>query len=136
MNKKEKEGLKRLNELEVLKEVKENYKEGRIAVSERINKVFNAVLRDTTEEEKKIIEDYEKRSGNKVYHAIKSYTEFGEILDLIIVSKYEEEWEYEFDEENGNYYVMSMAMNLTHEDFSEMGTIVVRKAMGGLERIG
>lgn len=54
MNKKEKEGLKRLNELEVLKEVKENYKEGKITVSERLNKVFNAVLRDTNEEEKKL----------------------------------------------------------------------------------
>ena len=136
MNNKEKEGLKRLNKLEVLDEVKENYKEGRIAVSERLNKIFNAVLRDTTEEEKKIIEDYEKRSGNKVYHAIKTYTEFGEILDLLIVSNYEEDWEYEFDEEDENYYVMSMAMNLTNEDFSEMGSIVVRKAMGGLERIG
>lgn len=134
----EKEAVRRLSLLGVMKEVKEAFKEGKIYYSERFNKQFPATLYylDENEKYKKMVEEFEKKTGYVVYHVIKTSTTFGEILDLIFVSKYKEDWEYEFEENNGKFIVMSMANNLSDENMSDMGSIVVREAMGGLERIG
>ena len=134
----EKEAVRRLSILGVMKEVKEAFKEGKIYYSERFNKQFPATLYylDENKEYKKMVEEFEKKTGYVVYHVIKTSTTFGEILDFIFVSKYKEDWEYEFEENNGNFIVMSMANNLSDENMSDMGSIVVRETMGGLERIG
>lgn len=55
---------------------------------------------------------------------------------MLYVSNYEEEWEYEIENYDGKYLVFSNAHNLTDEFMSDMGTIAVRPAMGGLERVG
>ncbi|MCR5509282.1 MAG: hypothetical protein K6F34_11435 [Lachnospiraceae bacterium] len=70
-----------------------------------------------------------------VYHVIHSYTEFGELLNLLFVSKYDEEWE--MDEENIKKGLhLCYVINLTHPEWSEMGTISIKKTVGGgLERV-
>ena len=84
------------------------------------------------------IQKLEEENGIVVYHAIHSYTAFGEVLDLLYVSKYSEEWEYdrqglmEKDPEYG-HFVMSLCWNLSMED-TEFGEIGIREAGGGLIR--
>ena len=76
---------------------------------------------------------FESEYNGLVYHVIHSYTEFGELLNLLYVSDYEDEWEMENDDiEDG--YVFSYVVNLDNPMFSEFGTIGVREAAGGLIR--
>ncbi len=55
---------------------------------------------------------------------------------MLFISKYEEDWEYDYEKMDDFYRVMSMATNLSDEMLSDMGSILVRPSMGGLERIG
>lgn len=132
-----KEAIKRLNKLGLMKEVIDAFKEGKIYYSERQNSQFPATLFYLENEPKyvEMVKKFEEENGYKVYHVIKTSTNFGEILDFLFVSTYEEDWEYEIEEYNGTFYVMSMANNLTDDSCSDMGTITVRPVMGGLERI-
>ena len=133
-----KEAIKRLEKLRLKDEVKNMFtNEDKIYLSERQNKLFPATLFYLDERYKKMVEDFEKENGHKVYHCILTRTTFGTILDMLFVSKYEDDWEYEFEEyEDGSFRLMSMANNLDDESMSDMGSIIVRPVMGGLERIG
>lgn len=133
------EAIKRMKKLELMDDVISLFsKEDRLYYSERQNKQFPATLYwlDNNEEYTKLVKEFEKKTGYVVYHCILTRTSFGTILDMLFVSKYEEEWEYELEEVNGKYYAMSNARNLTDENLSDMGTIVIRPVMGGIERIG
>lgn len=140
MDKIKEEAKRRLKYLGVMEEVNSLFsKEDRIYYSERQNKMFPAVLYwlDNRPEYVKMVKEFEKRTGHKVYHCILTRTSFGLILDMLFVSKYEEDWEYEFEEyPDGSFRVMSMANNLDDDGLSDMGSIIVRPVMGGLERIG
>lgn len=103
-----------------------------------MNSQFPATLfyLDNKKEYEQMKKDFEERTGHLVYHAILTRTFFGLILDFLFVSKYKDDWEYELEENNGNFYVMSMANNLSDENMSDMGSIIVRPIIGGIERIG
>ena len=45
------------------------------------------------EEMTSAIDEFEGRCQAKVYHAIRSYTEFGQMWAFLYVSRHEEEWE-------------------------------------------
>ena len=68
-----------------------------------------------------------------VYHIIKSYTEFGTLLNIFYVSQYIEEWEYDIGNIPENRQ-LCYVKNLDIEHFSEFGYICFRKSIGGLIR--
>lgn len=76
-----------------------------------------------------------------VYHVIESPTSFGRILNILFVSKYREDWDFELQMENMKgtnlkvYYPMVYARNITDDMLSDMGTIGVLNINGNLVRI-
>ena len=76
-----------------------------------------------------------------VYHVIESPTSFGRILNILFVSKYREDWDYELQMENMKgtnlkvYYPMVYARNITDDMLSDLGTIGVLNINGNLVRI-
>lgn len=130
--------IKRLKEMKLLGSVTSLFsKEDRLYYSERINKQYSAVLNilDENEELYKKVKEFEERTGHLVYHCILTQTTFGTILDMLFISIYEEDWKYDYEKMGDFYSVMSMATNLSDEMLSDMGSILVRPSMGGLERI-
>ena len=65
----------------------------------------------------KIIEEFEKEHNAIVYHAIHIFTEFGELLNLLYVSSYDEEYEQDKQDLKENY-AFSYVVNLNDEMFS------------------
>ena len=76
-----------------------------------------------------------------MYHVIESPTSFGRILNILFVSKYREDWDYELQMENMKgtnlkvYYPMVYARNITDDMLSDLGTIGVLNINGNLVRI-
>lgn len=83
----------------------------------------------------KMVKEFEEKNNALVYHVIHSYTELGELLDLLYVSDNEEEWEYDL-EDLENWCALSYCINLTDDMCSEYGTIAIKPAAGGLIRVG
>ena len=81
----------------------------------------------------KIIEEFEKEHNAIVYHAIHIFTEFGELLNLLYVSSYDEEYEQDKQDLKENY-AFSYVVNLNDEMFSEFGSIVYKVKSGGFIR--
>lgn len=82
-----------------------------------------------------LVKEFEETYDSLAYHVIHSYAEFGELLNILYVSNYPEEWGYDnADLQDG--YVMSYVINLDFPEFSEFGTISVLESGGGLLRIG
>lgn len=80
------------------------------------------------------VKAFEQKYGGLVYHAVHSYTEFGELLHLLYVSQYEEEWEMErLDIEDRAPIVYGV--NLSDPTLSEFGSIRVQERAGGLIQV-
>lgn len=132
------EALRRMNKVNLTKDVINLFsKEDKLYYSERQSGLMPAVLYwlDNNEDYVKMVKDFEERTGYLVYHVIKTHTSFGVILDFLFVSTYDDDWEYEIEDAGEYTRVMSMANNLTDEHMSDMGSILVKPKMGGLERI-
>lgn len=124
------EAIKRMRKLGLFSQVIKEFKEEDILhLSES-----GGYLYWLDEKQKKIVEDFEKESGNIVYHVVRSFTNMGEMLSLLIVSKYEEDWEMDW-ENIPDGYVFSYVVNLDEPMFSEYGTITVQNRIGGLVRL-
>lgn len=137
-DKQKKEAIRRMKKLGLMDDVISLFsKEDRLYYSERQNKQYPAVLYwlDNDPEYEQMVKDFEEVTGYLVYHVILTRTGFGKILDFLFVSTYEDDWEYEIERCQDGFYVTSQANNLTDESLSDMGSIVVRPAIGGLERI-
>ena len=137
-NKMKTEAIRRLKKLNVINDVVSLFEnEDRLYYSKRQNSQFPAVLYflENKDEYVQMVKDFEKETGYLVYHVIETRTSFGKILDFLFVSKYEEDWEYELEEGNGRFIAISMANNLSDPNCSDMGSIYVRPAIGGIERI-
>lgn len=85
------------------------------------------------DKEKQIVNEFEKKHNAVVYHIIKSYTEFGVLLNMFYVSQYIEEWEYDIGNIPENRQ-LCYVKNLDVESFSEFGYICLKKSIGGLIR--
>lgn len=80
-----------------------------------------------------LIKNFEKENNAIVYHAIHCYTEFGELLNLLYVSKYKSEWKTDkMDLIEGISLVY--CYNLDDEWCSEFGSISIAGKSGGLIR--
>ena len=80
------------------------------------------------------VKEFETEYNALVYHVIHTYTQFGELYNLLYVSDHEDEWGMDQEDIRGNY-VMCYVWNKDDDWCSEFGTIVVRQKFGGLVRI-
>ncbi len=87
------------------------------------------------DEQKKRVEEFEKKYDALVYHVIRSFTEFGELESYMYVSDEEEEWEMD-NEDIKDGLVFAYVNNLDDPMCSEFGTIGVKlTAAAGLARV-
>lgn len=99
---------------------------------------FHGILYWLDEDEEKIVKDFEKEHEDyKVYHCIKSYTQFGEMLALLYVNGKEEYFEEDkqmFDEDIKDGYCFAYVHNIEDEFCSEFGSIGIQSMFGGIKR--
>lgn len=124
-----KEAVKRMKNLNIHPNaIRELEKENKINVSTFMGALFWA-----TEEQQKIIKEFESRHNAVVYHCIDTYSNFGHLLNMLFVSEYEEEWEMDNDDiVHGQ--VIAMVENLDDPFCSDMGSIGIKSVAGGLIR--
>ena len=134
------EGLKRLK---ILKEhhnllnnvVKDFEKENIRYYTEDFNGMLCWLIKNNNcDDFVNIVEKVEKEKNVLVYHATHSFTEFGELLNLFVVSKYKEEWDFE-KEDLKQGIAFCYVVNLDEELFSEFGSIGFKGKFGGITRI-
>ena len=81
------EGVKRMEILKMMPQpIKEFKEEGKLNLSEH-----GGLLYWLNEEQEQMVRDWEEAHGNVVYHVIHDYTNIGELLTFLYVSKYTEE---------------------------------------------
>lgn len=80
-----------------------------------------------------LVKDFEIKHKALVYHAIHNYTEFGELLTLLYVSDYKNEWEADWDDLHEGHAV-AYVINLDDETCSEFGGVGIKPQFGGLVR--
>ena len=80
-----------------------------------------------------LVADWEEESGGIVYAAILSNMVFGRCLALLYVSAEDEEWELDREDLEGRVPLAYVA-NLDAPDCSELGSIGIAPANGGLVR--
>lgn len=124
------EAIKRMKNLGIMPRIIEEFRR-----SNKLNKSeICGILYWLSDEEKKIVEDFESKQNALVYHVIKTNTRDGIMDACLYVSAYPEEWEYDREDiEEGiiNAYVYNEDTPI----FSEIGSIGVMPANGGLVRI-
>ena len=81
------------------------------------------------------INEIEKKYNCSVYAVTHEFTEFGECYDFLIVTDYEEEWDYLLDSYGNNHYAFAYVWNKDDEWCSEFGTIGLKSFGGGIKRI-
>ena len=123
------EAAARMKDLRILDNVIREFENGTLNCSEHIGILF--WLNDG---QKEIVEKFEKRTGHMVYHVIRSFTEIGEMLTLLFVSKYKEDWESERVLLNEEGYAYAYVENVDFPECSEMGEVVIKPSFGGLRR--
>lgn len=123
------EAVKRMKILKMMEQpIKEFKEEGVLNLSEA-----GGLLYWLDDKQKKIVADFEEEFGGLVYHVIRSMTNFGEMLSLMYVSKYTEEWELDIEDLKEGMCV-AYVVNVTMPDCSEAGTIGVQPSIGGVRR--
>ncbi len=108
--------------------VKEFDKENIVNMSEH-----GGMLYWLNDEQKDLISEFEQKYNSIVYHAIHTYTEFGELISLLYVFKYEEEWQQDRDDIVEGYPLVYV-INLEDDMCSEFGSIGIKQQFGGLVR--
>lgn len=87
-----------------------------------------------TDEQQKRVDEFEKQSGNLVYHVIENYyDEFGWMLTCLYVSPYMDEWERDRKELVAGA-PFAYVVNLSDEICSEYGYVGIEPCCGGLRR--
>lgn len=125
------EAIQRMQMLKMMPEaIKAFSDQGTVMVSERPL----GVLYELDDSVKKIVSDFEKKYRSLVYAVIHTFTEFGELYDLLYVCDVEEEWELD-REDLKEFYAISGCYNMT-DNFLEIGSIQVEPVFGGLIRVG
>lgn len=83
----------------------------------------------------KKIREFEEETGSLVYAVTHEYTQFGELYDFLIISKYDEEWEDTL-EEIQDKIAFAYVWNVDDDYCSEFGSIAVKSFGGGIARVG
>lgn len=109
-----------------------------IMALEQHNQVYismeNGVFPIKNDELNKEIKKFEQKYNTYVYHCIYTECEFGILYNLLYVSKYADEWQFELtDIQNG--FPTARVINVTDPNLSESGAITVMPLYGGLRRV-
>ena len=129
------EGVKRLRMLNhgMFSQTVRAFKDGVVMVSSRIG--FNdSEIEYPTSRINAAIAQFEKETGNLVYHALYNRTIFGEIISLLYVSADESEWAAEkslLERKEPNVFLV----NLNNPFGNEYNKVAIRKAKKGVYRI-
>lgn len=103
--------------------------EGKLNLSEQTGALYWL-----SDEQLELVRRWESETGNLAYHVIHCYTEFGELLNLLYVAKYAEEWDLDrSDLDAGSAFCY--VMNLDDGFCSEFGSIGIQPMIGGVRRI-
>lgn len=121
------EAISRLKNLDLNENVVNDFKNGKLLMSNEIGIVTNP------DEDIKDGLDYLKSLKLTPYHVLKTSTTFGIIYSFLFVSEQEDEWEYERATKD---YVSAYCLNKTNPLFSEFGDIFFIKMNDGLIRKG
>jgi len=122
------EALKRLKKLNASRHVIRSFNNGVLYSSE-----FCGMLYPLDEEQKRMVEAFEKKHHALVYHIIRQHTIFGEMLCFLYVSDNQEEWK-EDEDEIACGQTCAYVINLTVPDCSELGSIGIEPNIGGIVR--
>lgn len=124
------EALLRMKNLKLHENVINEFKEtGKINLSEN-----GGILYWLNDEENNMVRQWEKETGNLVYHVIKNNMEFGLCYSFLYVSSYTDEWLND-DEDLKEGYPIVYVKNVTDNTCSEYGSIGIRSNIGGLVRV-
>ena len=83
-------------------------------------------------EEKQMVEEYEKKWNVLVYHVIKTYTvEMGAIYDLLYIPSEKEDWQGILKRLKQDNILLSHTVS----QFSESGDIAIQSKNGGVIRL-
>ena len=124
------EALLRMKNLKLHENVINEFKEtGKINLSEN-----GGILYWLNDEENNMVRQWEKETGNLVYHVIKNNMEFGLCYSFLYVSPYTDEWLND-DEDLKEGYPIVYVKNVTDNTCSEYGSIGIRSNIGGLVRV-
>ena len=124
-----KECLNRLKLSGLCQEVIADFQKGELYKTERLG-----ILYYLNDREKAVVKDFEEKHNAVVYHTLHTTTEFGELLAILYVGQYQEEWEMD-REDIGEGYALAYVYNYDVPYFSEIGSIGVRERFGGLVRV-
>ena len=127
-NQQKEEAVSRLKSLKVMPQIiKEFESESTVYSSE------SGYLYCLSKEQEEDVKAFEEEHGAVVYHVIRSFTCFGELLALLYVSKHQDEWQYDREDlKEGE--AIAYVKNLDNELCSEFGSIGVEERFGGLVR--
>ena len=128
--KKKEEAIQRMKELGIINGAIKQFKDDDIVM---VSEPPIGGLYWLDDEQKKIVDDFEKENDALVFMVVKAFTNFGNMLSLLFISDYEEEWEMDRDDIKDNI-VMSYTINETAPELSEFGSIGVKRVGGGLIR--
>lgn len=132
------EAKKRLGILSIENHIKVGFGKGEIYCSRRtaimINrkKMILPAIYSVTDQQKKIIEKYEKRYGFIVFHVIETRTEHGLLLTLLQVSPHEFEWASDRKELQEEKMMLCFTVNIDYEEYSEFAWCCFSEVGGGL----
>ena len=125
MNDQKKEAMLRMNLLNLPDTVKSAFEaEKKIYVSDA------GALKLATQHQMEEIQAFEREYESTVYHAIRSMTSFGEMLSLLFVSDYDEEWEMD-RECLSEKFPFVQVINEDNPCCSEMGDIQIDQLPNG-----
>ena len=129
------EAVVRMKDLGMMENVVFEFEKGTLNCSEQIGLLEQiGILYGLTDEQKEIVRKYEEESGNLVYHVIRNFTSIGEMLSLLFISGFKEDWESERNMLKNGGYTYAYVVNLNWPECSEMGGIIVQPSFGGLKR--
>ena len=96
------------------------------------------ILRRLSDEESVLIEEWERQTGCLVYHIIYSETDIGDMMNILYVSKYEDDWPTERQlSRNGEAFgLYAYVRNMDDDMLSDYGLIWLVNNDGLLFRVG
>ena len=126
---KKQEALKRMRILRLHENaIAEFSQEGKLNLSEG-----GGILFWLNDEQEKAVRRIEQKYNILVYHVIRNFTSFGELLTMLYVSNDSEEWESD-REDLKDGYTCAYVENLSDKYCSEFGGICFKPRFGGLVR--
>lgn len=122
------EAIRRAKALHMDASVVKGLEEGKLFYSERMGRMFPAVLYWLDNKPELIAKAREiEADGGMVWHAVMTHLVDGDMVDFLVISKYRDDWK-----QDGNGECLSYCSSPYADEY---GIIGIRPAMGGIERV-